>query len=138
MAALQEITPELTLKEEETTRKGKNSNGNKRKGGVITPIAVETKEALVPRLYQLEIVDLAKKSNVLAYLDTGAGKTFIAVLLLRHRYESAVAMLEDEAPTPPPSPPPPTPCHRNPHPPPNHSNLKNHGRASSLLRKSLS
>jgi endoribonuclease Dicer len=42
----------------------------------------------VPRLYQTELVDMAKEKNVVAYLDTGAGKTFIAVLLLRHRIDA--------------------------------------------------
>jgi endoribonuclease Dicer len=65
---------------------------------------------LTPRLYQLELVELAKKSNVVAYLDTGAGKTFISVLLLRHRQEAAAAAAAQTAPstassasTPPPS-----------------------------------
>jgi hypothetical protein len=63
-------------------------------------------ESLTPRLYQLELVELAKKSNVVAYLDTGAGKTFISVLLLRHRQEAAAcahaAALAAGTPPPPP------------------------------------
>jgi endoribonuclease Dicer len=39
-------------------------------------------------VYQLEIVELAKNSNIVAYLDTGSGKTFIAVCLLRHRLDA--------------------------------------------------
>jgi endoribonuclease Dicer len=63
-------------------------------------------ENLTPRLYQLEIVELAKKSNVVAYLDTGAGKTFISILLLRHRQEAAAAANAAAlaATTPPPPP----------------------------------
>ncbi|KAJ6500580.1 hypothetical protein C8R45DRAFT_1122609 [Mycena sanguinolenta] len=37
---------------------------------------------MLPRQYQEEVFDLARKSNVIAALDTGAGKTFIALLLL--------------------------------------------------------
>jgi Type III restriction enzyme, res subunit len=63
-------------------------------------------ENLTPRLYQLEIVELAKKSNVVAYLDTGAGKTFISVLLLRCRQEAHATALAAAlaAATPPPPP----------------------------------
>ena len=37
-----------------------------------------------PRDYQVELFEKAKKQNVIAVLDTGSGKTLIAVLLLRH------------------------------------------------------
>lgn len=37
-----------------------------------------------PRDYQLELFERAKKENTIAVLDTGSGKTMIAVLLLRH------------------------------------------------------
>ncbi|KAL9026384.1 MAG: hypothetical protein Q9196_004940 [Gyalolechia fulgens] len=37
-----------------------------------------------PREYQLELFERAKKQNIIAVLDTGSGKTLIAVLLLRH------------------------------------------------------
>lgn len=36
-----------------------------------------------PREYQLELFERAKKQNTIAVLDTGSGKTLIAVLLLR-------------------------------------------------------
>lgn len=36
-----------------------------------------------PREYQIELFELAKKQNTIAVLDTGSGKTLIAVLLLR-------------------------------------------------------
>ncbi|TQS39041.1 hypothetical protein Golomagni_00438 [Golovinomyces magnicellulatus] len=37
-----------------------------------------------PREYQVELFNRAKEKNIIAVLDTGSGKTLIAVLLLRH------------------------------------------------------
>ncbi|KAF2838659.1 hypothetical protein M501DRAFT_1031732 [Patellaria atrata CBS 101060] len=37
-----------------------------------------------PREYQMELFERAKQENIIAVLDTGSGKTLIAVLLLRH------------------------------------------------------
>ena len=37
-----------------------------------------------PREYQIELFERAKEQNTIAVLDTGTGKTLIAVLLLRH------------------------------------------------------
>ncbi|KAH0556704.1 hypothetical protein GP486_005507 [Trichoglossum hirsutum] len=37
-----------------------------------------------PREYQTELFERAKKQNIIAVLDTGSGKTLIAVLLIRH------------------------------------------------------
>ncbi|KAF7176654.1 hypothetical protein CNMCM7691_003306 [Aspergillus felis] len=39
---------------------------------------------LDPREYQIELFERAKVQNTIAVLDTGSGKTLIAVLLLRH------------------------------------------------------
>ncbi|KAJ5246236.1 dicer-like protein 1 [Penicillium chermesinum] len=39
---------------------------------------------LDPRAYQIELFERAKTRNIIAVLDTGAGKTLIAVLLLKH------------------------------------------------------
>ncbi|QSZ34569.1 hypothetical protein DSL72_006163 [Monilinia vaccinii-corymbosi] len=47
-----------------------------------------------PRDYQLELFERAKKQNIIAVLDTGSGKTFIAVLLLRYIIDQE---LEDRA-----------------------------------------
>ncbi|CAG8433757.1 11080_t:CDS:2 [Ambispora gerdemannii] len=41
------------------------------------------KEALIARKYQIELWEKAKKDNVIAVLETGSGKTFIAVLLIK-------------------------------------------------------
>ncbi|KAF8590501.1 hypothetical protein K439DRAFT_1403599 [Ramaria rubella] len=38
---------------------------------------------LIPRAYQEEIFNRARQENVIAALDTGSGKTYIAVLLIR-------------------------------------------------------
>ncbi|KAJ3187001.1 Dicer-like protein 1 [Gaertneriomyces sp. JEL0708] len=52
-----------------------------------------TEAVQVPRNYQQELFDLAKSHNIIAVMDTGTGKTFIAVLLIQHvmgmEYESA-------------------------------------------------
>ncbi|KDN51299.1 hypothetical protein K437DRAFT_55250 [Tilletiaria anomala UBC 951] len=42
---------------------------------------------LVPRTYQEEMVGFAKKQNVLACFETGAGKTLVAVLLIQHMHD---------------------------------------------------
>lgn len=47
-----------------------------------------------PREYQLELFERAKDENVIAVLDTGSGKTLIAVLLLKHTIEKE---LQDRA-----------------------------------------
>jgi endoribonuclease Dicer len=38
---------------------------------------------IVPRAYQEEIFERARQGNIIAAIDTGAGKTYIAVLLAR-------------------------------------------------------
>ena len=47
-----------------------------------------------PREYQVELFERAKKQNTIAVLDTGSGKTLIAVLLLKHIMDQE---LEDRA-----------------------------------------
>ncbi|KAI9723933.1 MAG: hypothetical protein M1812_000651 [Candelaria pacifica] len=47
-----------------------------------------------PREYQLELFERAKKQNIIAVLDTGSGKTLIAVLLLKYTIDQE---LEDRA-----------------------------------------
>lgn len=34
--------------------------------------------------YQIELLEQAKKENIIVYLETGCGKTHIAVMLLQH------------------------------------------------------
>jgi len=49
--------------------------------------AMEVERAL-PKLearsYQLEILEYLKENNGIIYLPTGAGKTYVAILALRH------------------------------------------------------
>lgn len=40
------------------------------------------------RAYQMELLDAAVEDNVITFLETGAGKTFIAVLLIKVSHES--------------------------------------------------
>jgi len=47
------------------------------------PKNVVEKKALDPREYQIELFEKAKKENIIAVLDTGSGKTLIAVMLLK-------------------------------------------------------
>ncbi|KAI8628167.1 hypothetical protein F5Y19DRAFT_486201 [Xylariaceae sp. FL1651] len=52
--------------------------------------ALKTEDAPIissPREYQTQLFEKAKEKNIIAVLDTGTGKTLIAVLLLRHIIE---------------------------------------------------
>lgn len=43
---------------------------------------------LVPRAYQNELLDKAKQCNSIICLKTGAGKTYIAIMLIKcHQHE---------------------------------------------------
>ncbi|XP_011693477.1 PREDICTED: endoribonuclease Dicer-like isoform X2 [Wasmannia auropunctata] len=41
-------------------------------------------ESFTPRAYQIDLYERAVRENVILYLPTGAGKTYIAVMLLKH------------------------------------------------------
>ncbi|KAI9094994.1 hypothetical protein DFS34DRAFT_628057 [Phlyctochytrium arcticum] len=44
-------------------------------------------QQLVPRSYQLDLLNKAQDGNIIAVLDTGSGKTLISVLLIKHYAE---------------------------------------------------
>lgn len=48
---------------------------------MITPIK--------PRDYQIEAFEFAKSHNSIIFLDTGAGKTLISILLIQHLFSSS-------------------------------------------------
>ncbi|KAJ5159977.1 Dicer-like protein 1 [Penicillium canariense] len=50
---------------------------------------------LDPRVYQIELFERAKAENTIAVLDTGSGKTLIAVLLLKHILQQELIDRED-------------------------------------------
>jgi endoribonuclease Dicer len=49
---------------------------------------------LNPRQYQSQLFEKAKTQNVIACLQTGSGKTLIAVLLLKHMFNEEVKLLQ--------------------------------------------
>lgn len=48
--------------------------------------SAQQNEHLVARDYQRKLFAMAKRENTLAILDTGSGKTFIAVMLIKHMH----------------------------------------------------
>lgn len=72
---------DVTSKSKETPPKDSVSNKTVQNSD-SQPID-EDDEEQTPRTYQLEIFDLARKKNVIAFLDTGSGKTFISFLLIK-------------------------------------------------------
>lgn len=47
----------------------------------------EEEEELIPRNYQVELMNIATTKNTIIFLPTGTGKTFIAVMVLKQLSE---------------------------------------------------
>ena len=52
--------------------------------GFQAPVVEGAAFTLIPRAYQLELFEHAKTNNSIMVLGTGSGKTFIAILLIKH------------------------------------------------------
>lgn len=48
----------------------------------------ETTDLIIPREYQLELLEDIKKMNTILYLPTGSGKTYIATMLIKDMGEA--------------------------------------------------
>lgn len=48
----------------------------------------ENKDCIIPREYQLKLLESAKEKNTILFLPAGSGKTYIATMLIRHLGES--------------------------------------------------
>jgi endoribonuclease Dicer len=81
-------------KQQESKRQGRAVNIDN--GITIGQLMEEQGKATLnnPREYQLELYERAKKENTIAVLETGSGKTLIAVLLIRYILDQE---LEDRA-----------------------------------------
>ncbi|CAG8559865.1 22395_t:CDS:2 [Racocetra persica] len=69
----------------ESPKKKQKENGQFKdiKDVEIPPLPEVARQDLIARNYQIELFEKAKKDNVIAVLDTGSGKTFIAVMLIK-------------------------------------------------------
>lgn len=50
----------------------------------MAPSTPESKTVFMPRAYQVDLYEKAVQNNTILYLPTGAGKTYVAVMLLKH------------------------------------------------------
>ncbi|KAI0220906.1 Dicer-like protein 1 [Massospora cicadina] len=54
----------------------------------------EDVKLLAPRQYQIELLERALKDNIIAVLETGAGKTFVAVMLIKEMVKRQLKIRE--------------------------------------------
>jgi len=81
------------IREKDRVGGGEPRNGEQKKkmeqpSAAALPPAKERRGEEQARKYQLEVLEQAKVKNTIAFLETGAGKTLIAVLLMKHKYET--------------------------------------------------
>ncbi len=50
----------------------------------------EDSQILKPRDYQMQILSQASKMNTIGFLDTGTGKTYIAILLMKQLFKEGL------------------------------------------------
>ena len=51
-------------------------------------------ESMSARPYQVELLEKAKEKNIIVYLGTGSGKTFIAAMLMKHMKDKLLGGLQ--------------------------------------------
>ena len=93
------ISPRISKRAEKVTkdeRKAEVQNADDEALSIRLLMSKQESNVIItdPREYQVELFERAKKQNTIAVLDTGSGKTLIAVLLLKHIIDQE---LEDRA-----------------------------------------